>query len=90
MAALDDRGAVLFVFGYPWDNQHQRSRQELPAIGAVLVRPPGGISGFRLADPRGPVFNQERLFTADSDRAGIAADLAALHQQLDLLLPEGT
>jgi len=29
-------------------------------------------------------------FTADSDRAGIAADLAALHQYLDLLLPDGT
>jgi hypothetical protein len=29
-------------------------------------------------------------FTADSDRAGIAADLAALHQHLDLLLPEET
>jgi len=30
------------------------------------------------------------LFTADADRAGIAADLAVLHQHLDLLLPEGT
>lgn len=52
---------VLFTLGYQWGNRYQRRHAELPTIGGVLVRPPGVVPGFRLADPLGRIFDRHTL-----------------------------
>lgn len=55
-------GAVgLFLAGYQWGNRYQHRLDPLPAIGGVLLRPPGAIPAFRLQDPLGRVLDQQTL-----------------------------
>lgn len=53
--------AGLFVLGYRWGNRVQRDRTEPPAIGGVLIRPPGTVPDFRLYDPAGRPFDRSAL-----------------------------
>lgn len=47
----------LFVVGYYWGNQHQRSGAETPRISGVLIRPARALPDFDLVNPYGEHFN---------------------------------
>ena len=50
----------LFVLGYQWGNRVQRDRAEPPAIGGVLIRPPGDSPGLPAPGPGGPDLRPRR------------------------------
>lgn len=80
--------AGLFLAGYQWGNLYQRRHAELPAIGGVLLRPPGAIPGFRLHDPLGRTFDQQTLaagwtLLTFGDLAGASGQLA-IQRLIDL------